>query len=267
MASVALIDVVMETDHAGLELCQYIREVMQNRFLQIFVRTGQPGVAPERTVIDRYDIQGYLSKAEATEDKLYTVVKAGARTSYYLGLSTALQDLVHFLLPAAASRSRIVERMHEWERLARRRRAGGEAETISAPLCYIVDDQVIEGLETWADDAVALARRDEARRPAFRDTERGGRPLHRRRPRSVGADRTDLDQRRPPVHVARQLDPLRPTGRSSSTTATCGASRRSGSRRAERRPLAPARAMKIKHASQVITVAIVAFSLLAISCL
>ncbi len=77
MASVALIDVVMETDHAGLELCDYIRNEMKNRTLQIYVRTGQPGVAPERTVLDRYDIQGYLSKHEATADKLYTVVKAG----------------------------------------------------------------------------------------------------------------------------------------------------------------------------------------------
>ena len=31
MAQVAIIDVVMETDHAGLELCAHIREVMKNR--------------------------------------------------------------------------------------------------------------------------------------------------------------------------------------------------------------------------------------------
>lgn len=87
MASVALIDVVMETDHAGLELCDHIREVMKNRTMQLYVRTGQPGVAPERAVLDRYDIQGYLSKVEATEDKLYTVVKAGIRQSSYVALS------------------------------------------------------------------------------------------------------------------------------------------------------------------------------------
>jgi hypothetical protein len=38
----------------------------------IYVRTGQPGLAPERDVIDRYDINGYFSKAETTEDKLYS---------------------------------------------------------------------------------------------------------------------------------------------------------------------------------------------------
>jgi hypothetical protein len=45
----------------------------------IYVRTGQPGLAPERDVIDRYDINGYFSKAETTEDKLYSLVKAGIR--------------------------------------------------------------------------------------------------------------------------------------------------------------------------------------------
>jgi CheY-like chemotaxis protein len=50
--SVAFIDVVMETDHAGLDLCRYIRETQMNRITTIYVRTGQPGIAPERDVID-----------------------------------------------------------------------------------------------------------------------------------------------------------------------------------------------------------------------
>lgn len=176
MASVALIDVVMETDHAGLELCEYIRDVMKNRTLQIYVRTGQPGIAPERAVLDRYDIQGYLAKSEATTDKLYTVVKAGVRESYFTGLSHALQDLVHFLIPSAASRSRITEALHRWERLARLNPAGGKAETISAPLCYLVDDQLLAGLEIWADESVALRRRDElAALPAVTLNEDGDR--------------------------------------------------------------------------------------------
>lgn len=161
LASVALIDVVMETDHAGLELCEYIRDVMKNRYLQIYVRTGQPGVAPERAVIDRYDIQGYLAKAEATETKLYTVVKTGVRAAYFTGLTNALQDLLHYLIPAAASRNRIAESLRNWEALARRDRTGGKAPTISAPLCYILDDHLLTGLETWSDEGVALHRRDE----------------------------------------------------------------------------------------------------------
>jgi CheY-like chemotaxis protein len=79
LLTVALIDVVMETDTAGLELCDYIRNTMGNSTAQLYIRTGQPGIAPERGVIDDYDITGYFTKVEATEDKLYTMVKSGVR--------------------------------------------------------------------------------------------------------------------------------------------------------------------------------------------
>jgi CheY-like chemotaxis protein len=86
--AVAFIDVVMESDTAGLELCDYIRETMGNKVVQLFIRTGQPGVAPERHVIDHYDINGYFTKAEATEDKLYSLVKSGVRQ--YLSFTAAM---------------------------------------------------------------------------------------------------------------------------------------------------------------------------------
>ncbi|MBN9415197.1 hypothetical protein ABS71_16115 [bacterium SCN 62-11] len=161
LASVALIDVVMETEHAGLELCEYIRDVMKNRTLQIYLRTGQPGLAPERSVVDRYDIQGYLSKAEATTDKLYTLVKAGVREHYFTGLSHGLQDLLHSLIPAAPSRQGIAEALHAFEKLARVNRKGEKAESISAPLCYILENEFVSGLADWHEAAPALARRDE----------------------------------------------------------------------------------------------------------
>ncbi len=96
--SVAFIDVVMEHDSAGLELCQAIREQMHNHLIQLFIRTGQPGIAPERTVIDNYDINGYFTKAEATEDKLYSLVKSGVRqhmvTSWAQGAYMMLNNLI-----------------------------------------------------------------------------------------------------------------------------------------------------------------------------
>ena len=101
--NVAFVDVVMETDTAGLELCDYIRNTLGNRFIQIYVRTGQPGVAPERSVIDRYDINGYFTKAEATEDKLYTLVKSGVRQAYFDGLSMALSNVLAGLIGASGS--------------------------------------------------------------------------------------------------------------------------------------------------------------------
>ena len=86
IVAVALVDVVMESDRAGLELCEYIRNEAGGHSVQLFIRTGQPGVAPERKVIDDYDISGYFTKVELSEQKLYTLVKSGVRqwfTSWY----------------------------------------------------------------------------------------------------------------------------------------------------------------------------------------
>ena len=160
-ASVAIIDVVMETDHAGLELCAYIREVMKNRSMQLYVRTGQPGVAPERSVIDQYDIQGYLAKSEATEDKLYTLVKAGVRQACYTGTSHALQDLLHCLIQSGSSREHITAALRGWQRQARLSLKGETAQSISSALCYMVDDQFVSGVAAWHDEALARQRRDE----------------------------------------------------------------------------------------------------------
>jgi CheY-like chemotaxis protein len=102
--NVAFVDVVMETDSAGLELCDYIRNDLGNKFTQLYIRTGQPGVAPERSVIDRYDINGYFTKMEATEDKLYTLVKSGVRQAYFTGLALAFGHQIQGLIAASDTR-------------------------------------------------------------------------------------------------------------------------------------------------------------------
>jgi CheY-like chemotaxis protein len=107
LVAVAIIDVVMESDTAGLELCWYIRELMNNRLTQIYVRTGQPGVAPERTVIDRYDINGYFSKIDATEDKLYTIVKSGVRQFYFMQVAMSLSATLDKLIMASDARAKL----------------------------------------------------------------------------------------------------------------------------------------------------------------
>lgn len=75
-----LLDVVMETDHAGLEFVRHIREDLGNRLTRIVLRTGQPGQAPERKVITEYDINDYKEKTELTSQKLFTVVSASLRS-------------------------------------------------------------------------------------------------------------------------------------------------------------------------------------------
>ncbi|MDO6695562.1 DUF3369 domain-containing protein [Aliiglaciecola sp. 3_MG-2023] len=78
--AVVLLDVVMETDEAGLEVAEYIRNELHNNFTRIILRTGQPGQAPERDVILNYDINDYKSKTELTAQKLFTVIIASLRS-------------------------------------------------------------------------------------------------------------------------------------------------------------------------------------------
>jgi len=77
--AVVLLDVVMETIDAGLKLVEYIREQQQNRFARIILRTGQPGYAPEKEIILKYDINDYKNKTELTDQKLFTVITASLR--------------------------------------------------------------------------------------------------------------------------------------------------------------------------------------------
>jgi len=74
-----LLDVVMETDQAGLVLVDYIRNVIGNHNVRIVLRTGQPGQAPEQDVITRYDINDYKDKTELTAQKLATMMFASLR--------------------------------------------------------------------------------------------------------------------------------------------------------------------------------------------
>jgi response regulator RpfG family c-di-GMP phosphodiesterase len=71
--ALALIDVVMETEHAGLDLIRYIREVCQNKLVRLVLRTGQAGQAPEERVIQDYEIDDYKEKTELTTQKLRTL--------------------------------------------------------------------------------------------------------------------------------------------------------------------------------------------------
>lgn len=78
--AIILLDVVMETPTAGLELANYIRNDLGNNQIRIILRTGQPGYAPENKVIKNYAIDNYELKTELTSDKLFNLLLASART-------------------------------------------------------------------------------------------------------------------------------------------------------------------------------------------
>lgn len=74
-----LLDVVMETDDAGLRLVKALREVIGNAESRIVLLTGEPGMAPVHEVMRDYDINDYWTKSELTAERLLTVLTAAVR--------------------------------------------------------------------------------------------------------------------------------------------------------------------------------------------
>lgn len=103
--AVVLLDVVMESDDAGLKAVRYIRGELANPIIRIILRTGQPGQAPEEQVIVDYDINDYKSKSEMTSRKLFTTMVSALRSFHDLqtieasrkGLERVLEGSVDLL--------------------------------------------------------------------------------------------------------------------------------------------------------------------------
>lgn len=101
--AVIFLDVVMETDDAGLELVNHIRRTLKNDIVRIVLRTGQPGQAPERSVIVDYDINDYKAKTELTADKLFTALTAALRSYQQLQRLGATRRGLEIIIEAASS--------------------------------------------------------------------------------------------------------------------------------------------------------------------
>jgi hypothetical protein len=136
-----------------------MRETMGNKITQIYVRTGQSGVAPERAVIDEYDITGYLSKVEATEEKLYSLVRAGVRSALVTGLSLGLIEATAKLISASRSHEQLAAVLTNFVASLQRDSQGEALQNVDVRMCCISDGQIIGG-DWHADDADALALRD-----------------------------------------------------------------------------------------------------------
>ena len=98
-----LLDVIMETDSAGLELVEFIRNEIKNETVRIVLRTGQPGQAPERRVIVDYDINDYKAKTELTADKLFTSLTAALRSYQQLERMVQTRRGLEIIIDAAST--------------------------------------------------------------------------------------------------------------------------------------------------------------------
>ncbi|MEO5362037.1 MAG: HD domain-containing protein [Magnetococcus sp. DMHC-8] len=145
----ALIDVVMETPDAGLRLVEHIRNVRQDHVIRLIIRTGQPGSAPEKAVIDQYDIDDYKEKTELTAWKLYTTVRTALKSHRDLQTIAASRDLLkttrrHAVdMLAVASEYKDQETGNHIQRIAHYTRAIAETLGLSAAECEAVAEASI----------------------------------------------------------------------------------------------------------------------------
>ena len=111
--AVILLDVVMETDDAGLDFVRWVRGELGNRMVRIILRTGQPGHAPEHKVVVEYDINDYKNKAELTAGRLFTTMVSSLRSHrdlrHIADFNTALARFVPSELTALLGRRDITE--------------------------------------------------------------------------------------------------------------------------------------------------------------
>lgn len=77
--AVALIDVVMEDEAAGLKLVEWIRQEREENLIRLILRTGQAGQVPESEIIQKYDINDYREKNELTSQKFQTLMFSALR--------------------------------------------------------------------------------------------------------------------------------------------------------------------------------------------
>lgn len=82
--AIILLDVVMETDDAGLKVIDKIRNELGNKMIRIILRTGQPGQAPEEKILIDYDINDYKNKAELTSIKLKSSIITSLRSYMFI---------------------------------------------------------------------------------------------------------------------------------------------------------------------------------------
>lgn len=99
--ALVFLDVVMESDHAGLDVVKYIREELNNHYTRIILRTGQPGTAPQNDVIRNYDIDGYKEKTKTTVSTLNQAIHIALRSyrdlsriqNYQQGLEALIESI------------------------------------------------------------------------------------------------------------------------------------------------------------------------------
>ncbi|MBP6655753.1 MAG: DUF3369 domain-containing protein, partial [Propionivibrio sp.] len=104
--AVVLLDVVMESHDAGLQLIRFVREELGNKALRVILRTGQPGYAPEIDTIRTYDINDYKTKSELTRIRLFTSLTVAIRSYWQIHCLEANRRGLELIVAASTELSR-----------------------------------------------------------------------------------------------------------------------------------------------------------------
>ncbi|RSZ60182.1 PAS domain-containing protein [Massilia atriviolacea] len=131
--ALVLLDVIMETPDAGLQVAHRVRSELHNELVRIVLRTGQPGQALEHSIICDYDINDFWSKADLTTRKLFTTVIASLRA--YAGLQAAAADRA--ALAAELAEARRVQELVGQQALVLKLDPQGRIRDVSARLCAL----------------------------------------------------------------------------------------------------------------------------------
>jgi CheY-like chemotaxis protein len=68
--ALALIDVVMETEHSGLDLVRQIRDELDMPWIRLVIRTGQAGRVSEAEIRRDYAVDDFCQKADLSAGRL-----------------------------------------------------------------------------------------------------------------------------------------------------------------------------------------------------
>ncbi len=107
--AMAFIDVVMETEHAGLDLIKYVRNELHNHDTRLVLRTGNPGAAPPLEIMRHMEVDDYRDKTELTAERLeitvltalraYSSIKAsGAKSRFVASMSHEIRTPLNAII-------------------------------------------------------------------------------------------------------------------------------------------------------------------------
>jgi hypothetical protein len=143
---------------AGLELCEFIREQQGNRVTQLYLRVGQAGIPPAQDLLDRYDISGCLTKAQATQDKLDSLIKSGVRQAYERSAAVAFDVLLQRLIMVSCSREAMVGELDRFVAALREDASAQGPTALDFQLWTLIDGQPVRSGQVGEEQKLSLVR-------------------------------------------------------------------------------------------------------------